>query len=212
MCEMGRARKRTLGAQTIRLRLASPASHRTAPHRTAPPVAMDASGLLSSTLSPVTAERENATAQLVHLLQTNPDHYLISLSNALANPASPSHIRNAAGLAIKNTLSAREAARQEEYASRWKSLDGQTRDKLKADALATLAAADKQARNVAGQVVAAIAALELPVGLWAGLISQLLELSGPSDNAGLRQATLQAIGYICESIVSRRARGDGAWR
>jgi hypothetical protein len=31
--------------------------------------------------------------------------------------------RNAAGLAIKNALTAREAARQEEYASRWKGLD-----------------------------------------------------------------------------------------
>jgi importin subunit beta-1 len=162
---------------------------------------MDASALLAATLSPNAAERENATAQLTHFLSSNPSQYLVSLSHSLADNSAPSHIRNAAGLAIKNSLSARETARQDEYANRWKSLDLSTRDQLKVDALATLAASDKGARNVSGQVVSAIAAIELPAGLWAGLIAQLLEFVGQSDNPGLRQATLQAIGYICESIV-----------
>lgn len=162
----------------------------------------NASELLQASLSPLQTERENATAQLTQFLTSNPSQYLISLSNSLVNNATPSHIRNAAGLAIKNTLSARESSRQEEYALRWKALDSQTREKLKADALASLAATDRGARNVAGQVVAAIATIELPAGLWNGLIANLLELVGHSDNTGLRQATLQAIGYICESIVS----------
>lgn len=162
---------------------------------------MDASSLLALTLSPVKDERENATAQLQHVLATNPAQYIQSLSHSLADNATPSHIRNAAGLAIKNSLSAREAARQDEYAARWKALDQATRDKLKADTLATLAASDKGARNVAGQVVAAVAAIELPAGLWNTLIAQLLELVGRADNSDLRQAALQAIGYICEGIV-----------
>lgn len=163
---------------------------------------MDASLLLSATLSPDQATRENATQQLAHVLGTNPAQYIQSLSHALADPGTQSHIRNAAGLAIKNSLSARESARQEEYANRWKSLDQDTREKLKADAIATLAAQDKGARNVAGQVVAAVAAIELPAGLWNTLIAQLLELVGRADNSDLRQAALQAIGYICEGIVS----------
>ncbi|KAI5475715.1 hypothetical protein MNV49_001008 [Pseudohyphozyma bogoriensis] len=161
---------------------------------------MDASALLAATLSPNQQEREGATQQLTLALDANPAQYLVQLSLALADDATPGHIRNAAGLAIKNTLSAREAQRQDEYAQRWKLLDAQTRDKLKQDALAALAASDRNARNVAGQVVAAIAAIELPAGMWNTLIAQLLELVGRSDNPGLRQATLQAIGYICESI------------
>lgn len=163
---------------------------------------MDTIALLSATLSPVGQERVSATDQLASILQANPAQYLQSLSHVLADPATPSHLRNAAGLAIKNSLSAREAPRQEEYAARWKALDPQTRDRIKLDALTTLGAADKGARNVAGQVVAAVAAIELPLGLWNDLISRLLELVGSNDNSGLRQATLQAIGYICESIVS----------
>lgn len=163
---------------------------------------MDANAVLSATLSPNQQERQAATEQLAQLLSSNPSQYLLALSHALSDPGSPSHIRNAAGLAIKNSLSARESQRQEEYANRWTSLEPATRDKLKHDALATLDAADRGARNVSGQVIAAIAAVELPAGLWNNLIAQLLELASRADNPNLRQATLQTIGYICEGIVS----------
>lgn len=165
---------------------------------------MDASALLSASLSPVASERDHATSQLAHYQTNDTAQYLLSLSRALQDPSTPSHIRNAAGLAIKNALFARESLRQDEYAARWKAIDSLTREKVKNDALHTLAAVDKGARNVAGQVVAAVAAIELPAGLWNGLIAQLLQLVGQADNSGLRQATLQAIGYICESIVRLR--------
>ncbi|GAA6025213.1 hypothetical protein JCM10207_001492 [Rhodosporidiobolus poonsookiae] len=161
---------------------------------------MDASAVLAATLSPNHQEREAATSQLAQFLSSNPSAYLVALCDALANEQVPSHIRNAAGLAIKNALSAREAPRQEEYSNRWKNLDPATRDKLKHSALATLGAADRGARNVSGQVVSAIAAIELPSGMWSGLIGQLLELASRSDSPQLRQATLQTIGYICEAI------------
>lgn len=162
---------------------------------------MDATAVLAATLSPNHQEREAATSQLAQFLSSNPAAYLNALADTLASDQAPSHIRNAAGLAIKNALSAREAPRQEEYANRWKNLDAATRDKLKQGALSTLAAADRGARNVSAQVVAAIAAVELPAGMWSGLIGQLLELASRNDNPMLRQATLQTIGYICEAIV-----------
>lgn len=162
---------------------------------------MDASQLLTSSLSHLQSERESATLQLEHFQQSNPNQYLLSLSLTLADPNAQPHIRNAAGLAIKNSLSARESNRQDEYASRWRSLEDSTRDQLRRDALATLAADQKLPRNVAGQVIAAVAALDLPAGQWGNLIAQLLERAGHPDNPGMRQATLQAIGYICESIV-----------
>ncbi|KAM0747802.1 ARM repeat-containing protein [Meredithblackwellia eburnea MCA 4105] len=163
---------------------------------------MDIPSLLASTLSPDQQQRDNATQQLQQLLASSPAQYIQSLSHTLAENAAPSHIRNAAGLAIKNALSAREAQRQDDYANRWKSVDDNTREKLKSDAISTLAAQDRGARNVAGQVIAALAAIELPSGLWNTLIPQLLELVGQADNSDLRQAALQAIGYICESIKS----------
>lgn len=163
---------------------------------------MDASSLLGATLSPNQQERQHATTQLTQYLESNPAQYLTTLSHALSDSSTPSHIRNAAGLAIKNALNARETQRQDDYANRWKHLEQQTRDKLKQDALNTLAVPDRGARNVSGQVIAAIAAIELPLGSWNTLITQLLEFVGRADNPGLRQASLQTIGYICETIVS----------
>ena len=56
--------------------------------------------------------------------------------------------------------------------------------------------------QVAAQFVAAIAAVELPIGQWMDVIETLLGFMNEQANTPLRVATLQAIGYICESIVS----------
>lgn len=54
---------------------------------------------------------------------------------------------------------------------------------------------------VAAQAVAAIATVELPNGQWPELIEILLGFVNNANNTPLRIATLNAIGYICESIV-----------
>lgn len=54
---------------------------------------------------------------------------------------------------------------------------------------------------MAAQVVAAIAAVEIPAEQWPDCVSILLKFMDNADNTNLRIATLQAIGFICESIV-----------
>lgn len=66
----------------------------------------------------------------------------------------------------------------------------------------TLASPESKAGSVAAQVVAAIASVELPVGEWPEAIELLLRFVQTSDNVNLKVSTFQAIGYICESIVS----------
>ncbi|TCD60502.1 karyopherin beta [Steccherinum ochraceum] len=113
------------------------------------------------------------------------------------------HVRNAAGLAIKNTLTARDATRQQDYATRWLNLDVNTRSKIKQDALTSLGASGGKLGTVAAQVVAAIAGVELPQNQWMEVIEILLGFVNSNADAGntpLRVATLQAIGFICEGI------------
>lgn len=55
--------------------------------------------------------------------------------------------------------------------------------------------------TVAAQAVAAIAAVELPHGQWLDVIEILLGFVNNQTNNSLRVATLQAIGFICETIV-----------
>lgn len=124
------------------------------------------------------------------------------LAAELANEASPVHIRTAAGLAVKNALTARDQTRVEEYAGRWTALPAESRTDIKSKVLNTLGSQEHRAGTAAAQVVSAIAAIELPVGLWNELISQLLSAMGDQGNLRLRQASLQAIGFTCEAIVS----------
>lgn len=65
----------------------------------------------------------------------------------------------------------------------------------------TLGSPSQKAGNFASQVVAAIAAVELPHNQWADLIELLLSFVNNQTNTNLRIATLQTIGFICEVIV-----------
>lgn len=60
----------------------------------------------------------------------------------------------------------------------------------------------KPVGNIAGQVVAAIAEIELPLGGWPDLIAIMLENIQTGDDT-LKQSTLQALGYVCEATVSK---------
>lgn len=68
----------------------------------------------------------------------------------------------------------------------------------------TLGSQSQKAGNFASQVVAAIAAVELPQGQWPDLIEILLGFVNNQPNANLKIATLQTIGFICETIVCFR--------
>ena len=57
------------------------------------------------------------------------------------------------------------------------------------------------ARHTAALVIAKVAAIELPRGEWRDLIGTLLTNMSPTPpNSGLQQATLQALGYVCEEM------------
>jgi importin subunit beta-1 len=94
-----------------------------------------------------------------------------------------------------------EGSRQSEYSTRWLSLDTERKTKIKQDALMTLGSPSQKAGNFASQVVAAIAAVELPQGQWPDLIEILLGFVNNQPNPNLKIATLQTIGFICETIV-----------
>jgi importin subunit beta-1 len=57
-------------------------------------------------------------------------------------------------------------------------------------------------RGTAPQVISAIAEIELPANQWSELIPTLLDNVTNQESALQRQASLQALGYICESTVS----------
>ncbi|TFK71549.1 ARM repeat-containing protein [Pluteus cervinus] len=160
---------------------------------------MNPTELLANTLSADGTARQDATQQLETYARENYPQYMLMLSSVLADESTPLHIRGAAGLALKNALSARDATRQAEYANRWLQVDAETKTKVKQEALMTLRSAQLRAGTYASQVVAAIAAVELPHAQWPDLIEGLLTFVNGNET-NLKIATLQTIGFICESI------------
>lgn len=60
---------------------------------------------------------------------------------------------------------------------------------------------EKEARHTAALALAKVAAIELPGQQWPDLVSLLLgNMSVQPPDSGLRQSTLQALGYICEEM------------
>ena len=61
-------------------------------------------------------------------------------------------------------------------------------------------------RHTAALVVAKVAAIDIPRGEWPDLVSALLASlaaaagGGAAPDAGVRQATLEALGYVCEEL------------
>ena len=94
-----------------------------------------------------------------------------------------------------------EQARANEAALRWQNTPEEYKAKVKQDVLTALASQTSRVGAVAAQVLAAIAAIELPNQQWPELINLLLSFVNNASNVNLRIATLQAIGYICETIV-----------
>lgn len=66
--------------------------------------------------------------------------------------------------------------------------------------LQTLNSAHAKARRTAAAVIAKIAKIEIPRGLWPNLIDTLLAAS-LSQALEAKQAALETLGYICEELV-----------
>ncbi|KAI5860728.1 ARM repeat-containing protein [Durotheca rogersii] len=159
----------------------------------------DINTVLSNSLSPDAATRTGAEQQLSQAAQTNFPLYLATLVQSLADESAESNIRVAAGLALKNAFTTREFARQQELQAKWlQQTDQDTKTRVKELALQTLSSSNSQAGQAAAQVIASVAAIELPRSQWPDLLSVLVQ-NVSSGQPHQKQASLTCIGYICES-------------
>ncbi|KAJ3263515.1 karyopherin beta [Chytriomyces hyalinus] len=157
------------------------------------------SELLSRTLSPDVATREDAERQLETLARESFAQYMFLLGQELSSEASQIDIRRSAGIAMKNALSAKDEGIRSEFTARWLQMDQNQRKVIKDGLLRSLSSSHKAPGFAAAQVIAAVADIELPRQEWPDLINILVQnVTLPDDNT--KEATLQAIGFICETI------------
>ncbi|KAK6539968.1 karyopherin beta [Orbilia ellipsospora] len=159
---------------------------------------MEIAQVLENTIAADAAIRKAAEQTLQNAAQENYPTYLEGLSRQLANEQNTPTVRSAAALVLKNEFSGRDFARLQENQQKWIKLDPTVKETIRGLAITALGtAADRNAVSSVAQFVAAIAAIDLPLGQWETLMPALVQ----NVNTGadmLKMASLTAIGYICE--------------
>lgn len=159
---------------------------------------MDINQVLEGTYSADAAIRNNAEQQLTQAADSNFPQYLTVLGSELANEQAQPQIRQAAALALKNAFTAREYARLRQVQERWLSLDGSIKQEVKSMALRTLATPNKGVGSTTAQLIASIAAIEIPRNQWPELMPTLVENVG-QGNDSQKQSSLTTIGFVCDT-------------
>ncbi|CAL9754269.1 unnamed protein product [Musa acuminata subsp. burmannicoides] len=163
--------------------------------------AMEITQILLSAQSPDGQIRTLAEANLKQFQEQSLPHFLVSLSVELSSEQKPPESRRLAGIILKNSLDAKDTVRKEELIQRWVSVDPSIKAQIKESLLRTLGSTVSEARHTSSQVIAKVASIEIPRHEWQELIGQLLNNMTRLDApAPLKQATLEALGYVCEEV------------
>ncbi|KAJ7300086.1 hypothetical protein O6H91_19G031700 [Diphasiastrum complanatum] len=163
-------------------------------------MALEVTQVLLNAQSADGAVRKLAEENLRQFQEQNVAAFLLSLSHELGNNEKPAESRKLAGLILKNSLDAKEVQRKGELAQQWLALDPAVKGQIKASLLQTLSSAAPEAHQTSAQVIAKIAAVELPQGEWPDLVVSLLKNMAEQPISHLKQATLETLGYVCEEV------------
>ncbi|KAH6798262.1 ARM repeat superfamily protein [Perilla frutescens var. hirtella] len=164
-------------------------------------MAHDITQYLLAAQSPDAKVRTEAESILSKFREENLPQYLLSLSFELSNDGKPIESRRLAGIILKNDLGAKDSGTKEQPVQQWVQIDISLKSQIKNSLLNTLGSAFREASHTAAQVVAEVASIEIPRKEWPELVGSLLaNMTRPDGSPSLKQATLEALGYVCEVI------------
>ncbi|XP_017788699.1 PREDICTED: LOW QUALITY PROTEIN: importin subunit beta-1 [Habropoda laboriosa] len=158
--------------------------------------------VLERTVSSDKNELEAAQNFLEQAVQTNLHEFLQRLSGVLVTAAASPVARMAAGLQLKNQLTSKDSQLKYQYQQRWLAIPVETREYIKKNIFGALGTENNRP-SAAAQCVAYVAVAELPVREWTNVIQLLVNnVVNPNSTEIMKEATLEAIGYICQDIES----------
>ena len=129
---------------------------------------------------------------------------LKTLSDILAHVGNSSVDRRQSGLQLKNRLTSNDEVVKRNYQKRWLALPEDMRAYIKSNILSALGS-EGYRPSAAAQCVQCVAVVELPRDLWPDLMGFLVgNVTNPSSTEMVKEATLEAIGYICQDIQDPR--------
>ncbi|KAK1358517.1 Importin N-terminal domain-containing protein [Heracleum sosnowskyi] len=119
----------------------------------------------------------------------------------------PNESRILAGIILKNSLHAEDAATKAYLVQQWAGTDINCKSQIKVLLLNTLRSSIHQTRHAASQALQKIASIEIPQKTWPDLVSLLVKMTEEKP-ATLKQATLETLGYVCEEISHKDLQED----
>lgn len=156
--------------------------------------------VLQGTVSPDQNELQAALKYLEDAASQSFPQFVAALSSLLSNIEESSVVRQAAGIQLKNCLVAKNSSVKQVYHERWFALDESIRTTIKSQVLQSLGTETTKPSSAAS-CVAGIASAELPLQLWPELMEQLCSVTlKPESSEPLKEASLEAIGYICQDL------------
>jgi len=159
--------------------------------------------VLEKTTSPDQNELKQAQAFLEAAAQNNLPELIKTLSDVLYHGANSAVVRQQAGVQLKNFLYTNDESLRAQYEERWLAMSEEIRHYTKNNVLGTLGT-ESFRPSAAAQCIQLIAMVELPRGMWPGLLSSLVQyVTNPSSSEIMKESTLQAIGYICQDVEPR---------
>jgi len=161
---------------------------------------MDLKKVLELTVSPDQNELQAAQKFLEEAATQQFPQFLAQLSVLLADTNESPVVRQASGIQLKNCLVAKDSSVKQAYHDRWFALEEGIRNNVKGNVFQALGTETAKPSSAAS-CIAGIASAELPHNLWPDLLNNLcLNTSNETSSDTLKEATLEAIGYICQDI------------
>lgn len=158
--------------------------------------------ILEKTVSPDKNELKQASTFLEQAAATNILEFIKTLSDILRHGGNSPVARMAAGLQLKNHLTSKDPNIKIQFQQRWLSFPEDIRTYIKKNVVGALGTETNRPSSAA-QCVAYIAVTELPQGQWPDLIGTLVSNVVQEGSTEIqKEATLEAIGYICQEIDS----------
>ncbi|OMJ85704.1 hypothetical protein SteCoe_12894 [Stentor coeruleus] len=154
---------------------------------------------LFSSISKDHSSRELGLRTMTQMSHSDPSSFLLNLSLELANNTSPPHIRQLAGLMLKNTM--QNATKDPMLEKVWDQVDSQVKTQIRNNALGSLASEDKDVRLISSQTVATLACFDIPQGQWLDVLDILIT-NATNLNRTFKISALRTLGYICDGLSS----------
>ena len=141
--------------------------------------------------------RSQAWESMQVRLHSNPQLFLLELSSELICDHSAAHIRQLAGIQMKNVLE--NVTNDPSLSNIWSSIDIASKQIIRERTIACLASEEAAVRLAASQAVSSIASLDIPKQDWPEVLIVLIT-NAANINKTYKLSAIRTLGYICEKI------------